>query len=66
MIFESGNRVRDGASGELSGGISGQWPELVVSAEAKKKRGKDKRTKDLSAVYDHNSLKQLSLACLTA
>ena len=30
--------------------------ELVVNTEVKKKRGKDKRTKDLSAVCDHNSL----------
>ena len=61
MIFESGNRVRDGASGELSDGISRHcltWPELVVSTETKKKwvGSKDKRTKDLSAVYDHKSL----------
>ena len=58
MIFESGNRVRDGASGlsgELSDDISRHcltWLELVVSTETKKKlvKSKDKRTRDLSAV----------------
>ena len=40
MIFESGNRVRDGASGELSDGILRHcltWSEPVVSIETKKK-----------------------------
>ena len=66
-----GNRAKDGASGDLSGGILRHcltWPELVVSTEAKRKGGgvKDKHTKCLSAVYDHNTLfvATLSPACL--